>query len=422
MAIGPGPVDTVALARQAVRRALGDLGSRPNIAFVFVAADTPEECERALLAANSHLDSATVMGTSASGVIASGHGSEQGTAVAVWAARLPGLRARSFHVEVMAADDGHEIVGLPGRRRDDVIAVMFTDPWSFPASDFASHASVLLTDLPVVGAVASGPAPARTTRFLLDNRIYKRGAVGVMLGGQIEAMTLVSPACRPVGPVLTVTDAEGFLLRSLAGSPAALCAQEVLAGLDEPDRGLAMNGMQLGVAVGPEDPRVGGFVIQDYQPAEGQRGALQMSQAVPVGATVQFHVRDERTADEDLNVMLEGVAARMGPRLEGALMFASTARGRFMFDSRDHDAAVAAGRLGVPVTGFFADGEFAPMGGRICMNGQTATLVAFGAGPRAEVGHRAASRPQQIEGMDPMEREVHRMLAELSQQSDEGDL
>ena len=422
MAISPGPVDTVALARQAVRRALGDLGSRPNLAFVFVAADSPEDCERALLAANSHLDGATVMGTSASGVIASGHGTDQGTAVAVWAARMPGLRARSFHVEVMASETGHQIVGLPGRRRDDVIAVMFTDPWSFPAADFASHASVLLTDLPVVGAVASGPAPARTTRFLLDNRIYKRGAVGIMLGGQIEATTLVSPACRPVGPVLTVTDAEGFLLKSLAGTPAALRAQEVLAGLPEPDRGLALSGMQLGVAVGADDPRVGDFVIQEFQGAEGERGALQMSQAVPVGATVQFHVRDEQSADEDLNVMLEGVAARMGARLEGALLFASTARGRFMFESRDHDAAMASGRLGVPVTGFFADGEFAPLGDQICMNRQTATLVAFGAGPRAEAGHQAAARPQQIEESDLVDREVKRMLAELSQQGDEGEI
>ena len=148
---------------------------------------------------------------------------------------------------------------------------MFTDPWSFPATDFAAHAAELMTDLPVVG-VASGPAPARTTRFLLDGRIHNRGAVGVMLGGHVEVDTLISPACRPVGPILTVTEAEGFLLKSLAGTPAALRAQEVIAALEEPERSLALSGMQIGVSVSAQDPRIGDFLIHDFQAAEGQRG------------------------------------------------------------------------------------------------------------------------------------------------------
>lgn len=422
LADAPGPVDMAGLARAAVKQALMQLGSTPNLAFVFVSAANPEDAEQALLAAYAHLTSATVIGTSASGVIASGRGSDQGTAVAVWAARIPGLRARAFHLEVMAGPDGHQIVGLPGRRRDDVISVLFTDPWSFPAVDFAAHAPALMTDLPVVGAVASGPAPARTTRFLLDGRIHQRGAVGVMVGGRVEVTTLTSPACRPVGPTLTVTDSEGFLLKSLAGTPAALRAQEVVAALEEPDRGLALSGLQLGVAIESDDPRIGDFVIHDFQSAESRRGALQMAAPIPVGSTVQFQVRDEDAADEDLNVMLEGVAARMGRRLAGALMFSSSDRGRFMFGQRDHDAAVASARLAVPVTGFFAEAELCPMGDGTTLNRQSATVVAFGAGPSAVVGHHRAVRPQQVTGVDPMTREVHKMLADLAQPPDEGTL
>jgi small ligand-binding sensory domain FIST len=422
VAAGPGPADMTALGRKAVKQALLQLGSTPNLAFVFVAAQHPEDAEQAMLASHSHLSSATVVGTSASGVMSGGLASDAGVAVAVWAARIPGLRARSFHLEVMPAGDGQHIVGLPARRRDDVVALLFTDPWSFPATDFAAHASALLNDLPVVGAVASGPAPARTTRFLLDGRIQGRGAVGVMIGGHVEVDTMVSPACRPVGPTLTVTDSEGFLLKSLAGTPAALRAQEVIASLDEPERSLALSGMQLGVAVVAQDPRMGDFVIHDFQSAQGQRGALQMVAPVPVGSTVQFHVRDENAADEDLNVMLEGVAARMGSRLAGGLLFASTSRGRFMFGRGDHDALVAQGRLGVPVSGFFSEAELAPIGGMECLNYQTATVIAVGAGPRAIPGHRVAVRPQQVAGVDPMTREVHKMLAELARPPDEGDL
>jgi small ligand-binding sensory domain FIST len=409
-----------ALGRSAGRQALSRLGSTPNLAMVFAAAADPEGAEQGLLGAHSHLGSATVLGTSASGVIAAGRGVDDGAAVAVWAARIPGLRARTFHLEVMTGPEGQQIVGLPGRRRDDVVAMILTDPWSFPATDFAAHAQMLLTDLPVVGAVASGPPPARTTRFLLDGRIHTRGAVGVMIGGHAEVTTLISPACRPVGPVLTVTDADGFLLKSLAGSPAALRAQEIVAALEDPDRGLALGGMQLGVAAGSDDPGMGDFVIHDFQAAEGERGALQVAGPVPVGAAVQFQIRDEDAADEDLNVMLEGVAARMGQRLAGALLFSSTSRGRFMFDSDDHDAAVARARLQVPVTGFFADAEFAPVRSTTALNRGTATVVALGAGARVTPGHTEAIRPQQVVELDPMTREVRKMLAELAEPPDEG--
>lgn len=420
MASGPGPVDTLQLARQATRQALLHLGGTANLAFIFVAAQDAEDAEQALLSAQSLLEGATVLGTSAAGVIASGRGTDDGTAVAVWAARIPGLRARAFHLEVMAAADGHQIVGLPGRRRDDVIALLFTDPWSFPATDFVQHSRELLTGLPLVGAVASGPAPARTTRFLLDGRVHTRGAVGVILGGHVEVTTMMSPAMRPVGPLLTVTEAEGFLLKTLAGAPAALQAQEVVAALEEPDRSLALSGLHLGVATGTQEPRMGDFVLHEFQSAQGERGALQLDGLVPVGATAQFHVRDEAAADEDLNVILEGVAARMGSRLAGALMFSSTSRGRFMFHSHDHDAAVAHARLQVPVTGFFADAEFAPVRAVTAMNAGTATVLALGAGPRANPGHTEVVRPQQVTQTDPMTREVHRMLAELAEPPDEG--
>ncbi|MCU0298511.1 MAG: FIST C-terminal domain-containing protein [Candidatus Nanopelagicales bacterium] len=411
--------DMTALARTAAKQALVQLGSAPNLAFVFAAASDPDDAEQALLAANSHLSSGTVLGASASGVMAAGRGSDEGAAVAVWAARIPGLRARSFHLEVLAGDAGHQIVGLPGRRRDDVAALILADPWSFPTSDFAAHAKTLMTDLPVVGAVASGPAPARTTRLLIDGRIHQRGAVGVMVGGHAQVVTLQSPACRPVGPVLTVTEAEGFLLKTLAGEPAALRAQEIIAALDEPERSLALSGLQLGFAV-TEDPHVGDFVIHDFHPADGERGALQVSGHVPLGAAVQFQVRDEDAADEDLNVMLEGVAARMGSRSVGALIFSSADRGRFMFGNASHDAAAVAARLGVPAVGTFAQGEVAPTGEGVYLNRQTATVVVFGAGPRAVVGHSQAVRPQRIAEADPVAREVHRMLADLAQPPDEG--
>ncbi|MCU0279615.1 MAG: hypothetical protein MUE31_12085, partial [Candidatus Nanopelagicales bacterium] len=70
--------------------------------------------------------------------------------------------------------------------------------------------------------------------------------------------------------------------------------------------------------------------------------------------------------------------------------------------------------------GTFAQGEVAPTGEGVYLNRQTATVVVFGAGPRAVVGHSQAVRPQRIAEADPVAREVHRMLADLAQPPDEG--
>ena len=100
-------------------------------------------------------------------------------------------------------------------------------------------------------------------------------------------------------------------------------------------------------------------------------GAIAVDDLVPVGATVQFHVRDAATADEDLRQLLAGREA------DAALMFTCNGRGIHLFGTPDHDAMVLDERIGVPVAGFFAAGEFGPVGGRNFVHGFTASIALF---------------------------------------------
>jgi small ligand-binding sensory domain FIST len=96
---------------------------------------------------------------------------------------------------------------------------------------------------------------------------------------------------------------------------------------------------------------------------------------VKVGQTVQFHVRDAETADEDLTTMLASTQAERAPAA-GGLLFSCNGRGRRMFDVPNHDAAVAAERMpATPVAGFFAAGEIGPVGGRNFLHGHTASFA-----------------------------------------------
>ena len=100
---------------------------------------------------------------------------------------------------------------------------------------------------------------------------------------------------------------------------------------------------------------------------------------VEVGQTVQFHVRDARSADDDLRRVLEQEAGRLGGRPPaGALLFTCTGRGSRMFPGPDHDAGLLAELLGqIPVAGFFCDGELGPVGGQNFLHTFTASIALF---------------------------------------------
>jgi small ligand-binding sensory domain FIST len=110
--------------------------------------------------------------------------------------------------------------------------------------------------------------------------------------------------------------------------------------------------------------------------ADEDSGALAIGEAVRVGQTLRFHVRDARSADEDLR---EGLAdALNGTSAAGALLFTCNGRGTNMFPAPDHDArAVTEALGGDALAGFFCAGEIGPVGGKPFLHGFTATLAIF---------------------------------------------
>jgi small ligand-binding sensory domain FIST len=103
-----------------------------------------------------------------------------------------------------------------------------------------------------------------------------------------------------------------------------------------------------------------------------QSGAVVVGDVVPIGVTVQFHLRDARTADEDLSERLGGLSA------DAALLFTCTGRGTRLFGGPDHDAEAIVEHLGpIPTAGCFAAGEIGPVAGRNFLHGFTASLALF---------------------------------------------
>src|SRR3954468_12353884 len=383
--------DLVRAAETAVRQALDPLAGRtPDLVCVFVSGEEPDACGEALVRAAEVSGAAASVGCTAAGVIGGGRGVEAESAVSVWAGVLPDVHVRTFHLEVMRADAGLAVVGLPERADDDAVTVLFADPWSFPADGFVERSNEALTGLPIVGGLAGGHRGAGSTRLLVDGRVVERGAVGALLGGPVAARTLASQGCRPIGPAMTVTAAEGNVLLGLAGEQAIDKLEAVLKLLDPRDQALASQGLHIGIAVDEyaEEHDRGDFLIRGVLGADRSNGGLVIGDVVEVGRTVGFQVRDAESADDDLSQLLGRFRDKSGfDSVEGALLFSCNGRGAHLFGSADHDVlAVRRGLSTTGVAGFFAGGEIGPVGGRNHVHGFTASVLAFGSGSRAARG------------------------------------
>src|SRR3954452_20492983 len=383
--------DLVRAAEVAVRQALDPLAGRaPDLMCAFVSGEDPDACMEALVRAAAVSGAAASVGCTAAGVIGGGRGVEAESAVSVWAGVLPDVHVRTFHLEVMRADAGLAVVGLPERADDDAVTVLFADPWSFPADGFVERSNEALTGLPIVGGLAGGHRGAGSTRLLIDGRVVDRGAVGALLGGPVAARTLVSQGCRPIGPAMTVPAAEGNVLLGLAGEQAIDKLEAILKLLDPRDQALASQGLHIGIAVDEyaEEHDRGDFLIRGVLGADRSNGGLVIGDVVEVGRTVGFQVRDAESADDDLLQLLDRFRDKSGfDSVEGALLFSCNGRGAHLFGSADHDVlAVRRGLSTTGVAGFFAGGEIGPVGGRNHVHGFTASVLVLGSGSSAARG------------------------------------
>ncbi|MEV0591657.1 FIST signal transduction protein [Nonomuraea cavernae] len=374
--------DLAEVAERAVGQALSRLGDQADLVCFFICGDDPDDVARAGERAMRLAPDAHVIGCSATGVIGDGQGVELAPSVSAWAATLGEARLTTFALETLTTEDKFVVVGLPERSPDDHVAILLTDPYSFPTDAFVERSVDVLGDLPLIGGMANGLQGRGSVRLFADGEVYTEGAIGVLLSGDVQVSTVVSQGCRPIGPTMVVTGAEENLLLELAGQPALARLEDIVSDLDEDDRELVASGLQIGLAMDEYADRHerGDFLIRGVIGIDPEREAVAIGDVVEIGRTVRFQVRDAATADEDLYDMLDAHREELG-RVDGALLFSCNGRGSAMFGTADHDPVALRDTLGpIGMAGFFAAGEVGPVAGHNHVHGFTASVLVFSSG------------------------------------------
>jgi len=280
--------------------------------------------------------------------------------------------------------------------------LLFADPWS----PWTGVLKGLGNSAVVAGGISVAVSPKPTVA--LNGEALPQGSlVGVRLTGTLGLQTVTSQGCRPIGPVFEISNCTGNTILELNGLPAIEQLDHVAKNTQANDKLLMRNnGYLCGVAT---DENGGNGIHQDFLVRQivgfkPDKGGLVVSPAgednhVRIGDKVSFHVRDGSAAESDMKLMVERAQTErlfMDDAQKGipvaALQFSCTARGQSLFgnpnvdlgfvrkllgyspapaisnsrevDDDDDDGAPESKQAddGPAVAGFFANGEFGPVG------------------------------------------------------------
>lgn len=385
--------DPEAAVRQAIEQVRAELGDGvTSFAMLFLSAHhvfAESATLRRLpgLVADG-LRTEAVIGTVGSGLVGGDRELEGRAAVVVAAARLPECRATLFHCNeaqrrAWSQDPGAlSALGLSDSPRAPIL--LLADPFSFDIDELLTLLSRSAPRSPVIGGLASGPPAPGLSLLVAGRELEAQGCVGLQLEGDFDFEAVVSQGCKPIGRHVVVTGGRGNLITSLRGKPPRQVLSELASSLSESDLALLRRSLLIGRVVNERQDsfRRGDFLVRPVLRLSDD--GLVIGDAVKVGQTVQFHVRDADTAREDLATLL---AQRDSPaRVFGALLFTCNGRGEALFGRPNHDTELIREALdSPPVAGFFCGGEIGPIGDRAWLHGFTSSLGLFTA-PRPDAG------------------------------------
>jgi small ligand-binding sensory domain FIST len=260
------------------------------------------------------------------------------------------------------------------------------------------------------GYLFGGLAASRGAALHVADEVLHGGLSGVAYADSVALVSRVTQGCQPVGPLRTVTEAEGNLVLTLDGEPALACLlrdlsiehadprtaitrlRQTLVGLSDADDALADGAASR--------TRRGAFGtetrVRHLIGLDSGRRAVAIADVVEPGMRLAFCGRDVEAARRDLmricaeireetepeSLPVPAATAAASPAtgdpassgIAGAIYVSCAGRGGPHFGAPSAELAVVRRALGdVPLAGFFAAGEIA----RHHVYGYTGVLTVF---------------------------------------------
>jgi small ligand-binding sensory domain FIST len=356
-----------------------EIGTNASLGLLFLTQEWHPHLEDTLELIRLHGHVPQLVGCSGWGIIGSRREIEHAPGFSLILFSLP---ADSFAVlpiserqieESSGADYWCTVTGLSAQ--DVTSWIVLANPYFGGAEGWLEEWSAAYPKVPILGGLASS---TNSEIFLLrDGEVSGAPVLAIAMKHGLLVRSLVSQGCRPIGDPLPITKAEQNLILEIGNLPAYQALEAAFLSIPAEQRVSVRNNLFLGLAVSEyiEEFKQGDFLIRNILGADPQIGALAVGAHPRVGQTVQFQLRDSKSAREDLVLASENVKTGLSGAI-GILLFSCAGRGKGLFGISDHDAETLANILGdIPLAGFFCNGEIGPVGGKTFLHGYTASAA-----------------------------------------------
>jgi small ligand-binding sensory domain FIST len=339
-------------------QAIGDVAGSANVGFLYFTDHFAADAEHLL----AHLRAATGVGqwvgSVGIGVLATGIEYMDEPAVAVMLASLP---EGEFHV-------------FSGKARPPPAGVLTAS--GAEAAHFAVvHGDPATDDMPALiedmsgkvgsGFLVGGLSSSRGATCQIANEVLQGGLSGLLLSSGVAVTTRLTQGCTPLagsgGPGdatvrHVVTDGERNVIVSLDGRPALDVFKEDIGEVLARDLRRTAHFIHAAIPVPGSD--TGDYTVRNLVGIDPRNKLIAIGAEVEAGMPILFCKRDAQSAREDLERMLESIAADAKRPPRGGLYYSCLGRGEHMFGAPSAELGMIRDRLGeFPLVGFFCNGE-----------------------------------------------------------------
>ncbi|NCJ08444.1 hypothetical protein GS597_18420 [Synechococcales cyanobacterium C] len=392
-------IDEVVQHTQSALQKSADLG------LIFISNTFTSEYPRLLPLLQERLQVRHLIGCGGSGIIGPQMTGktievEQDPALVLTLAHLPEVQIHAFHIAAeslpdpdSAPDAWINMIGVSPQAQPHFL--LFADSGTAKIKDLLQGLDYAYTGSTKVGGLTGGTAFSVTSGLFCDGHRYESGTVGIALSGNIHIDTIVAQGCRPIGPLYRVTAAERHVLLQIEAQPVRTpggtleasqeqtplsALQSVVNAMTPEDQVLAQKALSIGIARNEFQQTLepGDFLIRNLIGVDPRNGAVAIGDRIRPGQRVQFHLRDAQSSQAELVALLQQYCDHQGEQsaFSGALLFDCLGRGEQFYQQPHVDSQLLHQHIsGVPLSGFFCQGEIGPIGDTTFLHGYTAVFA-----------------------------------------------
>jgi len=308
------------------------------------------------------------VGTVGVGICTNGREFLDEPALAIMLADLP---ESAFHIlpgltdlgDLMRHADDFRIGAWPAW-----FGIVHGDPRNPMVAELIDH----VADRTESGFLVGGLSSSRSEYPQVADQVTLGGLSGILFSADVAVASRLSQGVSPLGPRHRISHCERNVVISLDDRPPL---DVLMADLGpEGYRRLEQGGEYLFVGLPTQDADTDDYLVRQVVGIDPESKLIAVGDYLEPGQSLMFCRRDEGSAVEDMQRMLNEIKSGLQGPPRGAVYFSCLGRGANLFGPNSEELKMISAALGdIPLVGFFANGEIS----RNRLYGWTGVLTVF---------------------------------------------